>query len=390
MGKDESQFSDVPDESADSPAASEDEGLVGAVPGVVSARGREFPGRKSGAKEKAAESARNEWEEALFAEVAPEAAVEEEPAEVAPEAEAPAAEAEAEAESEEEDLKELGPRAQKRILQLLGRAKEAEKELVALRTQVEGLHAPEKAAAGEPDGLGPVDARAVIAGIRTSVQERIGQLEQLVDLAEANPEGVELEDGKGGKTFFEAARLRTIAAESRRELRVLAAQDAVERARARELYEANQARFLEVARGEFDFFKDASRPEHQVAQAILRAAPELRRFANWPLAVGILARGLVEFDRKGRGDAAPAGKAVTAAGQGKGVPVSGSPAKDVPARRAPVAPRVGAAVAAGVPRVSGAAGLRKNQAGRKLVEAALSDDVGAQEDALAEILYGHG
>lgn len=305
--------------------------------------------------------------------------------------------------AEDADLAELGERAQKRIKKLLGRAKGAEEQARALEERLAALEAkqapadapaaPAKAATGADDLLAPQDLAVVAAAQRTSVSERIAQLEGLSELARTNVDGFTDPQGKN----WSAEQLATIAANAERELRGLAAQDAVERARARDAYEAHQTRFLASARERFPWLKDGSTREHQLAKSIVHAMPELKRFSNWPVALGILTRGLIDFEaaEKGAGGATagtpgaqaatPGGPVAPVASNGRGVVQGGNGQQQ---RRVPVAPKVGSGVSSGAPRVAGAAGLRTQQAGRALVEAAAAGDSEGELKALEEMIYG--
>jgi hypothetical protein len=300
--------------------------------------------------------------------------------EVSPESDEEDAE-DAEDGEDSEDLVGLGERAQKRIHQLLKRAKDAEDALVAEKEARAALQAQVPPAAAKPAEKPLLEAGPV--EVKTSpYAQRIQQLESLAELAEAHPEGVELADGKGGQKFFAPEELRNAQRNAQRELRGLSAQEAVWKAQEAQRFSAEVERNMGRARQKFTFFDDTTTAEHQMARQILQQAPELRRFQDWPVVLGILADGLVKLERESAAPAAPAAGTPGANGADKPRPTVTATTQG--ARKAPAAPRVGTGVA-NAPRSANATGQRARGL-QSLIQAAVKGDKEAELAAIESYL----
>lgn len=275
---------------------------------------------------------------------------------------------------------EYSARVQKRIDELTARAKSAEEALAETRAAIAELRAKpvekpvlEEAAAAQP------------AAGASPYATRIAQLEQTAELADEHPEGVELPDGKGGQKFFTPEQLRTAQRNAQRELRTLTAQEAVWKAEQEHRFASEVERNMTRARSKFTFLNDTTTPEHQMAKKILTQAPELRRFPDWPVALAILAKGMVELDRE-TSPAAPStgsGQAGTPGANGADTRPTAT-ATTQGARKAPAAPRVGTGTAS-APRTAGAAGQR-GRGLQSLIQAAAKGDREGELAALESFL----
>lgn len=289
------------------------------------------------------------------------------------------------------DLEGLGPRAQKRILQLLKRAKDAEDALVEDRqahAAVAAAHPPKPAEPAKPDAL---DAAMQAPGGRTATgspyAEKISQLENVARLADDFPEGMETPDGKGGQKFWAPSELKNAARNAERELRGLVAQDAVWRATESTKFAEAERVALGQAQKRYPWMGDRATPERQMADTILRQAPELKRFSDWPVVLGILARGMLDWQAEQAGAGAPAAAAPSGAPGANGAGIQARPVASATTqseRRAPAAPRVGTG-AASAPRTAGAAGQRGTGM-QALLKAAEKGDTEAELEAIESML----
>jgi len=276
------------------------------------------------------------------------------------------------------EKEEFGKRAQERIGELTRKQKEAEEKAAALEAEVERLKAGK---AVEPilEASGSQPAVAATA----EMERKLASLEEVIALADDNPDGVELDGADGKPVHYSPERLKELKRQATREAGDMRAQIAVTRERATQTFRADEAKFMGIAEKEFTFLKDTGSPQFQMAATIVKQAPELKRFGNWPILVGILANGLVEFVK---GQAAPAKVPVAAdpaTGDATARTVAG---KDQQARQKPRLSPVGSSVGSGAPRGSGAAVHRRTQGSRGLAEAAERGDTEAELAALESMV----
>jgi hypothetical protein len=284
--------------------------------------------------------------------------------------------------SGEEDGGERKGRAEERIAELT-------REKHEYRERLERLEAKLAEMAGKPaeanllETVPAAEAAAVAAESADPFQEKIAQWEVAADLPRKHPEGY-----TEGNKFYSPEQLEAAARRADRELIGLRAQQAVWQQQRAQTFAAQEAQFRAQAAQRFEFLTKPGSPEHVMAKQILhQLGPVAKRFSNWPVLVGILAKGLVEFEQGGAANHGAAANNTGAAGgtvadqhRSNPAPAPGAgpnpPAQPgTPQPRRPRAPQVGAGSGSGgAPRTGGGAARAHGDPMQALVDAAGNED----------------
>lgn len=174
---------------------------------------------------------------------------------------------------------------QKRIDKLTARAKGAEEQLAALRSEFESLKsAPEKteksivATPTEADPLADVDTAE-------KLQARHKEARDAKRWAIMNPDGGTVKLSDGTEQFIDAEQVKT--------LRIRAEELIDEHIPKRANYLQQSQGFVSEAKKTYPKIFQSNTPEGQIRQTILNNLPEIRRFPDFEMLIGHAARGIL-------------------------------------------------------------------------------------------------
>ena len=181
----------------------------------------------------------------------------------------------------EDDDRGLPRGVKKRIDKLIAKKREAEDETNRLRQEVERLSAE----ANKPPQI-QVNSQNPFSNIedRNLINKEIEKARQIRRWCEMNPEGGVVDDGKGNEQEFTSEEVRKIK---------LKAMDALEEHIPAQIrYIENLNRVEQLVQKEYNWWKDKSSAERQIAESFLQHFPEIKRFPDYKMVLGDYIRGV--------------------------------------------------------------------------------------------------
>jgi len=162
----------------------------------------------------------------------------------------------------------------------------AQQELETTRAELEqAKSAPAKP--GGPVSADPVQGHPEVARLN----QEIAAVDAYLEFADANPEGGELPDGKGGKEFFDAAKIRNIRRNSEKLRQDLVAERATTAGAVKQAHAAAYQQFHGAALKLYPWIANPKSPESIDMQRMLGALPQLKTFPDHEVVLGDYIRG---------------------------------------------------------------------------------------------------
>ena len=191
-------------------------------------------------------------------------------------------------ESQSEEVDDgLSRNVQKRIDSLTAKRKQAEEEAANLKAEVESLKAEvEKAKSGSDGLIVKSDPENPYAHLNTiaEIEKEASQARSVRRWCEENQDGVTWTDEQGIEREYTRDDIKRIK---------LNAIDALEEHLPKRMgYVHNKVKVDQVAETEYKWWKDRSSKERQIAEAFIKALPEVTRFPDYKLWIGDLIQGM--------------------------------------------------------------------------------------------------
>ena len=190
--------------------------------------------------------------------------------------------------SQDEEVDDgLSRNVQKRIDTLTAKRKQAEEEAARLKTELDAMKAEvEKAKSGSEGIVIKSDPANPYAHLNTiaEIENEASQARSVRRWCEEHAEGVTWTDDQGVEREYTSEDIKRIK---------LNAIDALEEHLPKRMnYVHNKGKVDQVAETEYKWWKDRSSKERQIAEAFIKALPEVTRFPDYKLWIGDLIQGM--------------------------------------------------------------------------------------------------
>ena len=185
---------------------------------------------------------------------------------------------------------------QKRIDKLTAKRKQAEEEVINLRKELEALKqtVTESQQASEKNEISVTDADNPFSSLKSKaeVDKEIEQARWLRYKCMENPEGFSLGESHYGPDDVKRMLVNSTKAI---ELHLPKQMARIE----------TEDRIRPIAEANYPWWKTPSSKEYQLAQQMLRTAPQLRNFPDWQVFIGDAIRGMQVRESQGKTQAQP-------------------------------------------------------------------------------------
>ncbi len=194
-----------------------------------------------------------------------------------------------ETKSEDDELDRGLPKGvKKRIDKLSTKRREAEAEVVRLKSEVERLSQEATKPAQSPTSDNPYANLSTLE----EVNREADQAKQIRRWCEMNPDGAVVTGNDGREVEYSAEEVRKI------KVKALDAMEEHLPARAKYLQNYNQ--FEQVTNKEYPWWKDKSARERQMAEVFLKNFPEIQKFPDYKMVIGDYIAGIKTRESKGK------------------------------------------------------------------------------------------
>lgn len=161
----------------------------------------------------------------------------------------------------------------------------AEERLQQLETEVETLRNTKSEAPANGHSNGHTHPAVA------QVSRQIAEVDGFIKLFRSNPDGLELDDGQGGKQALDASAVAEHLDRLRDRRSELVAQRTVTESRVREWYDGTKAEIHQTAVKAYPWLADPKSAEHQRMERLLQQMPGLKQFPDYELVVADYFRG---------------------------------------------------------------------------------------------------
>lgn len=125
-----------------------------------------------------------------------------------------------------------------------------------------------------------------------AVNQQLAEVNGFLQLFRDNPQGVEIDDGEGGKTYLDADTIAEHAENLRNRKTELLTERTVLTERVKEAFQEAHAKAHAVAVKKFPWLANPKDPQTQRMERILKVVPEVKRFPDYELVIGYYFKGL--------------------------------------------------------------------------------------------------